>query len=79
MKIDRAIGECRELEFFYYSPKGESDRCIEPYYLIFRWANWYVWGWCRRRQDFRLFRLNRAERKTVTCGQTAYRKDGNKT
>ncbi len=65
-QIRRAIGECRKLEFFYYSPKEESDRCIEPYYLIFRWANWYVWGWCRKRQDFRLFKLNRMERVSVT-------------
>ena len=39
-----AIDKCRQLEFVYYSPKGESVRCIEPYYLIFRWSSWYVWG-----------------------------------
>lgn len=50
-----------ELEFCYYSPKGESRRIIEPYYLIFRWSSWYVWGWCRTRKDFRLFKLNRME------------------
>ena len=45
--------------FVYYSPKGESARAIEPYYLVFHWSAWYVWGWCRRREDFRLFKLNR--------------------
>ncbi len=59
--IRTAIDQCRELEFFYYSPKVESVRSIEPYYLIFRWASWYVWGWCKKRQDFRLFKLNRME------------------
>lgn len=54
-----SIDKCRKLEFIYYSPKGESVRCIEPYYLIFRWSNWYVWGWCVKRRDFRLFKLNR--------------------
>lgn len=32
---------------------------MEPYDLIFQWSNWYVWGWCLMRQDFRLFKLNR--------------------
>lgn len=42
--IRTSINKCRKLEFVYYSPKGESVRCIEPYYLIFRWSSWYVWG-----------------------------------
>lgn len=46
--IRSAIDNCLELEFLYYSPSGESARTIEPYYLIFRWFSWYVWGWCRR-------------------------------
>lgn len=46
--IRSAIDNCLELEFLYYSPSGESARTIEPYYLIFRWSSWYVWGWCRR-------------------------------
>ncbi len=45
--------------FHYSSPSGESDRKIEPYYLIFEWSDWYVWGWCLKRRDFRLFKLNR--------------------
>ena len=27
--------------------------------MIFQWAGWYLWGWCRTREDFRLFKLNR--------------------
>lgn len=59
--IRNAIDSKRELSFHYYSPKGESRRRIEPYYLIFKWAGWYVWGWCGEKQDFRLFKLNRME------------------
>lgn len=59
--IRRSIDECRELSFTYYSPQGKSIRCMEPYYLIFRWSSWYVWGWCKEREDFRLFKLNRME------------------
>ena len=68
-RIRMCIDECRELEFIYYSPKGESDRCIEPYYLIFRWSSWYVWGWCKRRRDFRLFKLNRMEKLQMSAQQ----------
>lgn len=60
--IRDSIDRCRELEFIYYSPNGESLRCIEPYYLIFRWSSWYVWGWCKTRNDFRLFKLNRMDK-----------------
>lgn len=59
--IRTAIDECRPLSFQYYAPDREGRREIEPCYLIFRWSNWYVWGWCRLRGDYRLFKLNRME------------------
>lgn len=59
--IRNAIDNGIKIEFFYFAPKGESKRQIEPYYLIFRWSSWYVWGWCDKRRDFRLFKLNRME------------------
>ena len=59
--IRNAIDHCRELQFTYYAPRGESERCIQPYYLIFRWSSWYVWGWCKARKDSRLFKLNRLD------------------
>ena len=64
--IRTSIDRCRKLEFVYYSPKGESVRCIEPYYLIFRWSSWYAWGWCIERRDFRLFKLNRMEHVKIS-------------
>ncbi len=65
-QIRTAIAGCFEIEFFYYGPNGEGARVIEPYYLIFRWSSWYVYGWCKGRQDFRLFKLNRMERLNMT-------------
>ena len=64
--IRTAIDRCKELEFVYYSSKGESVRCIEPYYLIFRWTSWYVWGWCKKRENFRLFKLNRMDHMQIS-------------
>lgn len=59
--IQSAIDEKRLISFCYYAPKGESSRVVEPYYLVFRWSSWYVWGWCTGREDFRLFKLNRMD------------------
>ena len=64
--IRTSIDKCKELEFVYYASKGESVRCIEPYYLIFRWTSWYVWGWCKEREDYRLFKLNRMENLQIS-------------
>ena len=58
-RIQSAIEQHRAIHFTYFSPKGESVRTVEPCYLVFHWSAWYVWGWCRSREDFRLFKLNR--------------------
>ena len=57
--IKRAVLESRLIEFDYYYDKGESHRCIEPYFVIFQWTAWYVFGYCAERQDWRLFKLLR--------------------
>lgn len=57
--IQDAIEERTILAFDYYAPSGDSHREIEPYYLIFKWSSWYVYGFCLMRQDFRMFKLNR--------------------
>lgn len=57
--IREAIEAERTMNFTYFSPKGESRRSAEPYILVFHWSAWYVWAWCRMREDFRLFKLNR--------------------
>lgn len=64
--IQRAIENRHLLEFRYYAPSGESSRTIEPYYLVFQWSNWYVWGWCMDREDYRLFKLNRMDKVAET-------------
>ncbi len=57
--IHAAILASRTVRFRYFAPKGESVREIEPAYLVYRWGGWYVYGWCRTREDWRLFKLNR--------------------
>ena len=70
--IRKGIDDSRKCEFLYYAPKGESERRIEPYYLIFRWSSWYVWGWCEAKKDFRLFKLNRMDK--LHLSQEVYEK-----
>ncbi len=60
--IQDAIGDRHLIRFRYYAPSGESDRTVEPYYLVFRWSSWYLWGWCLKRKDYRLFKLNRMDK-----------------
>ena len=56
--IQNAIENRHIIQFMYYAPSGESNRRVEPYYLVFQWSSWYVWGWCLERKDYRLFKLN---------------------
>jgi Predicted transcriptional regulator len=54
-----AISLRRNAAFRYYYAKGEEDKQIEPYKLVFRWSDWYLFGYCPARGDFRLYKLRR--------------------
>lgn len=71
--IQDAIGDRRLIKFRYYAPSGESERTVEPYYLVFRWSSWYLWAWCLKRKDFRLFKLNRMDGVQITEKNFEYR------
>ena len=60
--IQNAIENRHLLTFTYFGPAGESERAAEPYYIVYKWSSWYVWAWCLKRKDFRLFKLNRMDR-----------------
>lgn len=57
--IRSAIDQCRVVSFDYYSEKGCSHRRVEPYFLAFEWEAWYLFAYCLKRHDFRLFKLVR--------------------
>lgn len=59
--IRGAIEASHSVNFHYYAPSGETERIIDPYLLVFQWSSWYVWGYCRQRKDFRMFKLNRIQ------------------
>ena len=43
----------------YISKMSSTTRTIEPYKLVFKERDWYVYAYCLLRMDFRLFKLNR--------------------
>jgi len=57
--IRNAIKDKKVISFDYYSAKGSVRRRIEPCIITFKWTSWYVYGFCRDKGDFRLFKLNR--------------------
>lgn len=58
-QIQLAIKEARCIAFHYCYNKGEADKRIEPYLVVFKWSDWYVFGFCKERQDFRMYKLRR--------------------
>lgn len=58
-KIQGAVRERRCISFYYCYPSGEGYRTVEPYLVVFRWSDWYVYGFNPKRQGFRLYKLRR--------------------
>lgn len=63
--LQTAIEQQHYVRFVYCSPGGEGERLIEPYLLVFQWSSWYIWGWCMKREDYRIFKLNRIQELTM--------------
>lgn len=59
--IRNAIQTQQCISFHYVYEKGEGERRIEPYRLVYQWSSWYVFGYCLDRADYRLFKLQRME------------------
>ncbi|MCQ6561950.1 helix-turn-helix transcriptional regulator [Paenibacillus mendelii] len=81
--LKTAIRSTRLLRFEYTSGHGEdSERVCEPMSVVLKGYVWYLYGYCRLRQDFRIFRLSRIgrlaelpetfERREETLEQLSY-------
>ncbi len=57
--LRQAIVRQETVSFTYYSSRGEGERTVEPYIIVFEWGAWYLYGYCLAQQGFRLFKLNR--------------------
>ena len=65
-QIRSAIDNHKIIEFEYFYSKGGMSRKIEPYFIVFQWSSWYVFGYCLLRKDFRMFKLNRLWNLTLS-------------
>ena len=61
-----AVLKRRVITFFYHGTRGGGAREAEPLRLVFRGQAWYVYAYCRGREDFRFFKLSRMEAVEVT-------------
>lgn len=48
------------LSISYFSNKGvETRRIVEPYKLVYKGMQWYLYAFCQTRKDYRFFKLSR--------------------
>lgn len=58
--LHQAIHEQRLVSFTYTNVKlRETQRSVEPMTLVFKAYCWYLFGFCRKRGDYRIFKLSR--------------------
>ncbi|MFD0714880.1 helix-turn-helix transcriptional regulator [Paenibacillus sp. GCM10027626] len=58
--LRQAIRQSRLVRFAYTSAAGEdSQRVCEPMAVVLKGYVWYLYGYCRLREDYRIFRLSR--------------------
>lgn len=58
--IKEGLQENKLLSFEYVAHHGNrTKRIVEPYQLVLKGSHWYLQAYCRKRNDFRLFRLSR--------------------
>lgn len=59
-QIKDAIFRRRRIRFSYFAGEsGRTMRTVEPIKLVFKSKDWYVYGFCLLRNDFRFFKLTR--------------------
>lgn len=64
--IRNAISNKQLVSIEYISKMSSTVRTIEPYKLVFKERDWYVYAYCLLRMDFRLFKLNRISAYEIT-------------
>lgn len=66
IKIKYAILNNKLIEFSYInSLANQSRRTIEPMKLVYKGQSWYLYGYCRLKEDFRLFRISRIKNLNI--------------
>lgn len=64
-RIKEAIQQHKLVHFLYYTNEKLTERRVEPYQLVFKQSNWYLYAFCLIRNDFRLFKLRRMNKLSI--------------
>ncbi len=65
-KLYQGIAEQKPVSFTYTNNLSVSTtRIVEPMTLLFKLYCWYLFGYCRTRDDFRLFKLSRMRNLSI--------------
>ncbi len=64
--LQNAIHNLESLEIDYVSRNGEhTKRVIDAHVLVYKQNIWYVYAYCHKREQFRLFKIGRI--RTIRC------------
>lgn len=65
-KIKEAILRRNAINFNYVnSLSSQTNRTVEPMKLMYKSKTWYLYGFCRLKDDFRIFRISRIKNLVV--------------
>ena len=65
--MKNAIFHKKVITFDYTGLRGEPEhREVEPVRLVFKGMAWYLYGYCRKREDYRFFKLMRMQHCCLT-------------
>lgn len=59
--IIRAIDDELQLNFKYWGEEGSRNRTVDPWYLLKRNENYYIFGFCHLEKEIRCFHLKRIQ------------------
>jgi len=72
--LKTAILSKSNVSFDYFSSYGEKTlRTVEPLKLVFKGQGWYLYGFCRLKCEFRIFKITRI--KTLNLLDEAFNRD----
>ena len=72
--IKTAILSTKIISFDYFSSYGEKTlRTVEPLKLVFKGQGWYLYGFCRLKSEFRIFKITRI--RNINLLNEAFKRD----
>ncbi len=75
LALKEAILNHYKVSFVYHSMKeAQSDRQVEPYQVIYKGQDWYLYAYCLKKEAFRYFKLSRMRHLEVES-QTFIKRD----